>query len=482
MRARALPSAVPGTEILPDSAGQAAEAAAAAVEMEENRQRMAALKESLMNGGGAGSASKAPAPNAGPAVEFKLPEVKLPEFSLPEVKVPKVDLKIPDVNVKVPDVSVAAPDVNVTLPDIKLPEVSVKLPDVDIPMPDVSKSLEGATSSIEALKGSTSALVDREITALVDGIRAVGDSALSQVPPEVREQAIRVGDLLGESVEAFNRNPEGYSIVLGVALGVPLLLAYQAAYGGYSGVVRPTKAMEMLQNSDAVLVDIRKVEERMQDGVPLLKLAARGKGVALPLPSLSPSVSRQVSDPKGLVTEILGQQIRSIAKINPQTKVIVMDRRCELAKDVARACRAAGVRNAYVMDGGFNNYRRQGNLPVDGKSFYEEGPLAIAGDQVETLASGLKGAVSDRKTAATALGAVAAATYVAANLHEVLKFVGVLGIEATVVLRYVLGDESIGDDLAALLGSVDAAVGAAMSLSRKVSGGSGSDQRAANNQ
>lgn len=438
-----MPSAVPGTEILPDTAGQAAEAAAAAAEMEENRQRMAALKESLMNGGAGGG--KAPPQSGGPAMDFKMPDFKLPEVS---VKMPSVEV-----------------------PSFAVPDLDVKMPEVDIPLPDVSRSIEGVTTSIEALKGSTSALVDREIAALVEGIRAAGDSVLSQVPPEVREQAIRVGDLLGESVEAYNRNPEGYSIVLGVALGVPLVLAYGAVYGGYNGAIKPAKAMEMLQSGDVVLVDVRRAEERAQNGVPLLRMAARGKGVALPFPELPPSVSRQVSNPRGLATEILGQQIRSISKLNPQTKVIVMDRNGEIAKDVARACRAAGVRSAYVMDGGFNGYRLQDGLSVDGRSYYEDGPLAIVGDRVETLASGLQGAMGDRKSAVAVLAAVAAVTFVGANLHEVLKFVGVLGIEATVVLRYILGDESIGDDLAALLNSIDSAVGKVRSLN--VGGGGG---------
>jgi rhodanese-related sulfurtransferase len=177
----------------------------------------------------------------------------------------------------------------------------------------------------------------------------------------------------------------------------------------------------------------------------------------------------QVSNPKGLAIEILGQQIRSISKLNPQTKVIVMDRKGELAKDVARACRAAGVRTAYVMDGGFNGYRRQEGMAVDGRDFYEDGPLALAGDQVESLTSGLKGALSDRKGAAVVLGSIAAATFVGANLHEVLKLVGVLGIEATIVIRYVLGDESLGDDLALALGSFDSLVGGVTSVVGTVS-------------
>jgi hypothetical protein len=147
-----------------------------------------------------------------------------------------------------------------------------------------------------------------------------------------------------------------------------------------------------------------------------------------------------------------------------------MDRKGEMAKDIARACRAAGVRGAYVMDGGFNNYRRQEGMAVDGKDFYEEGPLALAGDQVESLTSGLKGALSDRKSAGAILGAVATTTFVCLNLHEVLKFVGVLGIEATVVLRYVLGEENIGDDFLTVLNSLDSAVGFLGDVSRKVGG------------
>lgn len=442
--------------------------------MEENRQRMAALKESLMSGQANGkAAATGPSQNAG-AIDF--------DFKLPEFKMPEVNIKVPEVNM-----SAVKPDLpKVELPKVDIPRVDIPKVDIDLPKVDIDVSgitsnvtnmtsgvTSNVTSTLQSVRGSTRALVDSEISALVDGIRAAGDSVLSQVPPEVREQAMRAGDLLDGSIDAYNSNPEGYSIVLGIALGLPLLLAYSAAYGGYNGVVKPVKAIEMLQNGDALLVDVRKVEERKQDGVPLLKLAARGKGVAVPLPMLSGSVSRQVSNPKGLAIEILGQQIGSISKLNPQTKVIVMDRKGEVAKEVARACRAAGVRSAYVMDGGFYNYRREEGMAVDGKDFYEDGPLALAGDQVESLTSGLKEALSDRKGAAMVLGTLATAVFVGANLHEVLKYVGVLGIEATVVVRYVLGDESIGDDLLAALSAFDAAVGTVTSLANKAKGMTG---------
>ena len=196
---------------------------------------------------------------------------------------PKVEFAMPK-GVEMPKAEFAMPK-GVSMPD---------LPKVDIPLPDVSGLSSNVSSNVSALKSSGGALVDREVAAVVEGIRAAGDAVLSQVPPGVREQVVRVGDLLGDSVEVYKSNPEGYSIVLGVGLGVPLLLAYNAVYGGYNGVVKPVKVMEMLQNGDAVLVDVRTPEERKQAGVPLLKLAARGKGVAVPLPALSPSVSRQV--------------------------------------------------------------------------------------------------------------------------------------------------------------------------------------------
>lgn len=381
------------------------------------------------------------------------------------------------IQVGVPDVSVKLPEVHFQLPDVSLPD-TVSLPEVSLP--DVSKGLEGISSAVqsgadqlgkstEALGSWTVSLVDKEIGVLLNAIRAAGDSLLSQVPPGARDQALKAASLLGDSLDAFEQNPTGYSIVLGATLGLPLLLAYNAAYGGYNGVLKPSKAMEMLQDGDALLIDVRSPEERKQDGVPLLKLAARGKGVALPYPVLSPSVTRQVHDAQALATEMLGQQIRSVAKLNPQTKVIIMDRKGEMAKEIARSCRAAGVRCVYMLEGGFSGYRRQEGLAIDGKDFYEDGPLALAADTAESLGAGLGQIFSDRKNSAIAFAAVALSAFTAANLHEVLKFVGVLGLEATVVLRYVVGDEEISEDFQRALGSVSGAVDAARRLQERAS-------------
>ena len=114
-----------------------------------------------------------------PKVEFAMPKgVELPKVSMPDL--PK--------GVEMPKAEFAMPK-RVSMPD---------LPKVDIPLPDVSGLSSNVSSNVSALKSSGGALVDREVAAVVEGIRAAGDAVLSQVPPGVREQVVRVGDLLGD--------------------------------------------------------------------------------------------------------------------------------------------------------------------------------------------------------------------------------------------------------------------------------------------
>jgi len=43
------------------------------------------------------------------------------------------------------------------------------------------------------------------------------------------------------------------AVVAGLGLGLPLLAAWKAAYGGFAGVLQPEEAMEILQVCCAVL-------------------------------------------------------------------------------------------------------------------------------------------------------------------------------------------------------------------------------------
>lgn len=278
-------------------------------------------------------------------------------------------------------------------------------------------------------------------------------SLFSMVPPEAKEVGERFIDLFRSSIDLYHQNPEGYTIVFCVGLSLPLLFGYNAIYGGFSGSMKPSKVVEKLQDGDTILVDIRSQDERMQQGVPLLKLGARGKGVAIPFPSLPPYLSAKVSNKRKLCIEMMGAHIKSIGKLNKQTYIVVMDNRGEIAKDVARACRRAGLPRVYMMDGGFNQYKNQDCL-IDRRDFYEEGPLAIVADTAENLTNETKVVFAKSENVAMALAAVTFSGLFITNLHEIFKFIGVLGIEATILLRYIIGGENVFDDFGTLYSSV----------------------------
>lgn len=296
-----------------------------------------------------------------------------------------------------------------------------------------------------ATVGNAKTYIDEQTVLMKSAVQKIDHSISSLVPPEIKEVTQKAVDLIEGSAHLYNQNPEGYTIILLIGLSIPLVFVYSTIYGGFDGILRPSKVIEKLQSSDTVLVDIRSKEERLQNGVPLLKLTARGKGVAIPYQTLSSELARKVSNKQSLSIEILSAQIKSIAKIKRRTDVVLMDNRGELAKEVARACRGVGVSRVFIMDGGFDKYRKE-DLQIDYRDFYEEGPLAIVADTAENLKNETKIAFAKSEYVAVTMTTMVLSGFVIANLHEVLKFIGVFGLEATVLLRYIIGDENIGDD------------------------------------
>lgn len=232
-----------------------------------------------------------------------------------------------------------------------------------------------------------------------------------------------------------------------MGLGIPLISIWRFLYSGYSGSYDPNKALDIVMSSDAILVDIRDDQLRMMDGVLVLKQSARGKGVVIPYPSIPPSVSSLVRDKEALIKEILASQIAAIAKIGPKTQVIIMDQKGSIAKEIARATRSAGVQHVYFIQGGFQNCRKAG-LPVENNFYYEDGPLALVADTAETLreetSSILTSPSALTKISISVLGIGLVSTY----FHDILKLIGVLGLEATLILRtlqYNSAEEALAD-------------------------------------
>ena len=258
----------------------------------------------------------------------------------------------------------------------------------------------------------------------------------------------------GDAAQFIAAEPRIGGAAVAASVAVPAFLAWNAAFGGYSCKFNPSKALEILKSGDAaLLVDIRSERQRLDNGVPELKRGARGKGVALPASKLLPSIARRVRNADALAIEILGAQIASLARVNGNTRVIIMDDRGEMAKAVARATSAAGVRRAYILDGGFKAWKSSGLAIVEKSSEYDANPLAAVGDAV-WIGAGLT------------LAALAAFNY-----HLLFRYIGVIGIEATIALRVIdyESPQDALDDLNALIATVVGAAQVPLQLVEKVS-------------
>lgn len=415
-------SVVPGTEIL--ARGEGGELIES---MEDTRQKMAALKETILS-----------------------PAEKVPDVSANQ----EAFLNLKD--------SLDLDTANQAISDI-LSKISDEISNIETGIVSAGSSTSvQLTSAIDTIQSSLGQLAQqieleagKDINEISNTLKKAQDSILDQVPPEARDILTNAFSAVDRALDAYSQNPDGYAMVISIILGVSLIISYSFIYGGYSGVFQPEQAMEVLQNKDAVLVDIRDERNRMENGVPLLKLGARGKGIVIPYPTLSSSILRQVSNSQVLLTDILAEQIKSISKISRDTIVIVMDSNGKISKDVSRACYKAGIGKVYIMDGGFAKYRRQG-FNIDGREFYEDGPLAIAADRAETLTKETKSIAKNPAYAFAGISGLGTAIFALLHFHEVLRFVGVLGVEMTVVLRLLSyeSSEDFAEDIQNLANSL----------------------------
>eukprot|EP00890_Picochlorum_soloecismus_P004276 jgi/Picsp_1/484/NSC_00482-R1_protein len=399
------PAVVPGTEILPGSSGPTRPDL---VPSEEARERLESLKATLL--------SKQEVPE----------EDAVPQFS-----------SVQDV---VDDAFHSASK--------QIEELASRFSSLqDSTSRDLSEIWKSSKAYAEQENGNLELFFQDQFREIEKAITGVQETIMQQVPPEFADNASRAIDILQTSAHTIARDPESYAIVALVGLGIPLVSIWRLLYSGYSGTYDPNKALDVIMSSDAILVDIRDDQVRMMDGVLVLKQSARGKGVVVPYPSIPSSVSNLVRDKEALIKEILASQIAAITKIGPKTKVIIMDQKGTIAKDIARATRSAGVQQVYFIQGGFQNCRKVGLL-VENNTFYEDGPLALVADTAETLRDETSGILTNpsalTKISISVLGIGLFSTY----FHDILKFIGVLGLEATLILRilqYNSAEEALDD-------------------------------------
>ena len=306
----------------------------------------------------------------------------------------------------------------------------------------VQSSINEKLHTVDQLSGS----LQQEMSHLVERLPPPVSNAFSQ---------------LATTSEAFYKviieQPSLAGAVATVGVLVPAIVIFRGAYGGYAGILRPQRALQVLQMEDSLLVDVRSDLERAQNGVPELRKGALGKGIAFPLQKVMPSLARRVRDPEVLAVQITGGQIASLTRLNKETKIIILDNRGECAKEVARAVCAAGFRRAYIVDGGYKAWRRENPTVTEGNLGYEASPIDFLGNTAENVASEAASLVKKEPLNALAFSGLAlVGIFAILNYHLLMRYIGVLGLEASLALRIMQyqSPQDALDDIKGLTGKV----------------------------
>ncbi|KAL6952219.1 hypothetical protein U1Q18_047628, partial [Sarracenia purpurea var. burkii] len=135
-------------------------------------------------------------------------------------------------------------------------------------------------------------------------------------------------------------------------------------YSGYAGDLSPKSTLELLTGKEnAVLIDVRPEDRRERDGVPDLRRAARFRCVNVSLPEVDGSVRKLLKSGKDLDDTLIAAVIRNLKIIQDRSKVVVMDADGARSKSIARSLKKLGVKQPYLVQGGFRSWVKEG-LPV----------------------------------------------------------------------------------------------------------------------
>jgi rhodanese-related sulfurtransferase len=339
---------------------------------------------------------------------------------------------------------------------------------------ELTNSLDNVQKNVGSLVGELQSAIGGVADQAASQMDAALASILSQLPPEVKDGLTSAAALVSTTVQ--HQDPK----ISAAVASIPIFLLLKAIYGGFSGFVSPRKAFDILQSQqDALIVDIRTEAIRLQNGLPELRRGALGKGTPIPPLELPPSVRKQVRNAGQLAIDILGTQIAGLARVNASTtKIIIMDQGQgdRFAKQVARAAAAAGARRTYIMTGGFKAWQAEG-LPVATKATtYEAGPLAAVADSAEVALETATGAIKSNPLAGSAAAAGFLALLVALyNYHLTLRFIGVVGLELTILNKLLSYDspEEFFNDASMVLSAAGGVAGTALSAVESASPSSG---------
>ncbi|XP_054806984.1 calcium sensing receptor, chloroplastic isoform X2 [Prosopis cineraria] len=251
----------------------------------------------------------------------------------------------------------------------------------------VESSLVSVASHVVYLYGSAKELLPVGIRDAVNVYESKASQILRPIGSASREIFTTVYSL--EKSLGLDPNDPIVPFVVVVGSSAAIWAVYRLwAYGGYSGDLSPKSALDLLSgNENASLIDIRNEDLREKDGIPDLRRAARFRYASITPLEVDSSVRKLFKSERDLNDSMIAVVIRNLKIVKDSSKVIVLDFDGGRSKGVARSLRKIGVKNPYLVQGGFQSWVKQG-LRV--KELKPETTLTLLNEEAEAILEDLR--------------------------------------------------------------------------------------------
>ncbi|KAF5832972.1 calcium sensing receptor [Dunaliella salina] len=228
--------------------------------------------------------------------------------------------------------------------------------------PVINDAVKTATPVVQQAWNTTSGVAGPALKSFLPSFQSAEKALESQIPkglPETATEAYSSASPFLTKFVQFVSSKDPLTLAeytLAVVVFFVVAPALLGAFRGYSDDVPPAAALNTLVNDgDAVMVDIRTPKEKELSGVPDLPSAASSKAIEVEFAVTEDKKLRdQLRNVKNIESQITALQIAALKKVSKGTKVLLLDKNGSAAKDVAKELARKGFGNVFVINGGFD--------------------------------------------------------------------------------------------------------------------------------
>eukprot|EP00240_Pyramimonas_obovata_P004573 CAMPEP_0118957528 /NCGR_PEP_ID=MMETSP1169-20130426/62150_1 /TAXON_ID=36882 /ORGANISM="Pyramimonas obovata, Strain CCMP722" /LENGTH=400 /DNA_ID=CAMNT_0006905615 /DNA_START=31 /DNA_END=1233 /DNA_ORIENTATION=+ len=129
--------------------------------------------------------------------------------------------------------------------------------------------------------------------------------------------------------------------------------ALASSIRGYAGDISAASALDLVTQSNVMMVDLRSAEEIAAKGSPLLPRGASKLSLVPVATIMDKRLRGQMSRAASVEVESTAIVIAALKRVTKGTTVLLLDRKGSTSKQVARCLSRLGFKKVFVIDGGF---------------------------------------------------------------------------------------------------------------------------------